>query len=151
MVCIGLHWPFGKWQPAPKALRRRPDERNYDGKELAEKWKIDARQTRYRKSGNWFHLLKQFPGALCDASGYIVFSTTQDYGECEFYREAKDSTCHGGYRVFLATSMSTVEAWERGSLSDLEKIIAAVGCRAPSHQIGNRSLDADDIKALQDG
>jgi hypothetical protein len=29
------------------------------GRELSEKWKIDARQTLYRKSGNWFHLLRE--------------------------------------------------------------------------------------------
>jgi len=33
----------------------------------------------YRKSGDWYHILKEFPAALLDEGGYIKFETPESY------------------------------------------------------------------------
>lgn len=48
------------------------------GRILNERWGIGARHALYSKRGNWYHLLERFPGALCDATGYILFESQED-------------------------------------------------------------------------
>jgi hypothetical protein len=42
---------------------------------LNKNWRVGAVQARYRETGNWYHRLRRFPGALFDAHGYILFPT----------------------------------------------------------------------------
>ena len=49
------------------------------GANLKRQWRIPARQVRYREDGRWFMPLEEFPGALADKNGYIVFPTQQEY------------------------------------------------------------------------
>ncbi len=44
---------------------------------LKKKWGVDAVQVRYRETGDWYALLKQFPAALFDLNGYVFFPTEQ--------------------------------------------------------------------------
>src|SRR5437773_6511294 len=60
------------------------------GKQLNEEWKVGAQHALYRETGNWFQLLKRFPGALFDANGYILFKTRREYEECEFLQRGKE-------------------------------------------------------------
>jgi hypothetical protein len=65
--------------PAPithETQRARPE--NY-GANLNEEWDIGARQTLYSRTGKFYMPLKNFPGALCDKNGYVVFKTEADY------------------------------------------------------------------------
>jgi len=48
------------------------------GNELNTRWKIGANQTRYRRTGDFFMILENFPGALCDANGFIRFENASD-------------------------------------------------------------------------
>ncbi|MXY38701.1 MAG: hypothetical protein F4027_09820 [Rhodospirillaceae bacterium] len=57
--------------------------RKLTGKSLNAKWKVGAMHALYREDGKWYHHLKQFPGALFDFNGYIVFATEQEYEACE--------------------------------------------------------------------
>jgi hypothetical protein len=34
-----------------------------------------VKQARFHKDGTWYHRLREFPGALCDPQGFIVFMT----------------------------------------------------------------------------
>jgi hypothetical protein len=52
------------------------------GKRLNEEWQIGALHALYREDGTWYHLLERFPGALCDAHGYILFPTKQSLQNC---------------------------------------------------------------------
>lgn len=52
------------------------------GRELNEKWNIGAQHALYRKNGTWYHRLDRFPGALCDAHGYVRFETASDLEAC---------------------------------------------------------------------
>lgn len=54
------------------------------GKQLNQEWKVNARHALYREDGRWYHLLEQFPGALFDAYGYIVFKTREEYENCTY-------------------------------------------------------------------
>jgi hypothetical protein len=64
-------------------------ERN-TGKLLNEKWQINARHALYREDGKWYHQLNEFPGALCDKNGYILFETKDDYLSCKYLNISKD-------------------------------------------------------------
>ena len=54
--------------------------------ELAHKWNIPVAvgpgTLRYSERGNWYHSLRAFPGALVDATGFVVFETERDWREC---------------------------------------------------------------------
>ena len=52
------------------------------GKMLNEKWKVGAKHALYRKSGDWYHNLKEFPGVLFDENGYILFENEEEYLKC---------------------------------------------------------------------
>jgi 5-methylcytosine-specific restriction protein A len=49
------------------------------GRALQREWNIPAKHVLYHHEGTWFHLLEQFPGALCDPQGYILFSERSDF------------------------------------------------------------------------
>jgi hypothetical protein len=53
-----------------------------NGIECRELWKIPAEHVLYREDGTFYMPLERFPGALCDANGYILFKTERDYKEC---------------------------------------------------------------------
>ena len=52
------------------------------GRELNRKWEVGAVHALYSERGNWYHLLKQFPGALFDSNGYVRFDTEREYRAC---------------------------------------------------------------------
>ena len=52
------------------------------GRELNRQWGVNAKHALYREDGRWFHQLNEFPGALFDANGYILFPTEQAYRSC---------------------------------------------------------------------
>lgn len=47
---------------------------------------LGAEHAYYFKSGTWYHQLKQFPAALIDANGYILFETEESYHSAEGIR-----------------------------------------------------------------
>jgi hypothetical protein len=59
-----------------KMATRRPPLAN--GSELIERWKIPARQARFRRDGLWYGPFARFPVACCDCTGYILFETEDD-------------------------------------------------------------------------
>jgi 5-methylcytosine-specific restriction endonuclease McrA len=49
------------------------------GQRLKHEWNVHAKHALYSKSGRTYDHLKDFPGALFDDDGYVVFNTEQDY------------------------------------------------------------------------
>ena len=49
------------------------------GKKLIEKCDIPSEHTLYGETGNFYNILKRFPGALSDIDGYILFQTEEEY------------------------------------------------------------------------
>ena len=54
------------------------------GRRLNQEWGVNALHALYRKNGRWYHQLVNFPGALFDAAGYIVFPNEQAYRNCPY-------------------------------------------------------------------
>jgi 5-methylcytosine-specific restriction protein A len=67
-----------------------PKLRNLDGKYLNDLWGVGANHALYREDGKWYHQLEDFPGALFDANGYIVFETEEDYLASPYLQIQKD-------------------------------------------------------------
>ena len=49
------------------------------GKQLAKRAGLQLNQALYRKTGDWYHILKRFPGALFDDYGYLLFANKEEY------------------------------------------------------------------------
>jgi hypothetical protein len=75
------------------------------GAHLNALWNIGARQTLFRKTGNFYMPLNEFPGALCDPNGYILFKTEADYRNCPFLRI--------GPRVSVSKGISNIPGYVR--------------------------------------
>ena len=56
------------------------------GTALVQKHRIDFRQALFHKRGKFYSPLTQFPAALCDPNGYVVFSTEKAYRESPFLK-----------------------------------------------------------------
>lgn len=59
---------------------------------------LKANHARYRKTGDWYHSLTQFPGILFDLNGYVVFETKQDYIQCPQIKPMGDFSIKNGIR-----------------------------------------------------
>ncbi|HEX4276837.1 MAG TPA: hypothetical protein VHZ74_15885 [Bryobacteraceae bacterium] len=70
---------------------------NRTGREIARRWGLEVRQPLYRKTGDWFHELTKFPGALLDANGYLLFETEESFEACHQLRRGKDPDRNGGW------------------------------------------------------
>lgn len=66
------------------------------GKRLNHRWKVGAKHALYRSSGDWYHNLEDFPGALFDAKGYIVFETGEEYLNCPYLKFGQSLHVPGG-------------------------------------------------------
>ena len=52
------------------------------GRQLNRLWKVGAKHALYRASGDWYHCLESFPGALFDRNGYVLFKTESEFRSC---------------------------------------------------------------------
>ena len=65
------------------------------GAMLNRRWGIGAKHALFSSQGNWYHQLRDFPGALCDPDGYILFATERDFRECPYLQIKKDVNLDG--------------------------------------------------------
>lgn len=70
--------------------------RSDTGASLAARWNVDVRHALYRKTGDWYHQLERFPGALLDENGYVVFETEEAFRACPELRIRQDVSVPGG-------------------------------------------------------
>lgn len=66
------------------------------GRKLNTEWGVGAEHALYRKDGRWYHHLEQFPGALFDERGYIVFETKEAYDICPQLQHGQELHVIGG-------------------------------------------------------
>jgi hypothetical protein len=130
--------------------RKMKTERGITGKELNREWKVGARHALYRETGNWFQLLKRFPGALFDANGYILFETKQDYEQCEFLQRGKEIGVPRGIASIkgYVTMRPKANREQRASSRDLEAIVAELGRQAVGYEIGELQSIRAEIKGI---
>ena len=72
---------------------------NQRAKELATRWGLNVRHALYRKTGNWYHQLNSFPGALLDADGYVIFETEQAFLACRQLQVRKQVSAPKGIKA----------------------------------------------------
>src|SRR5258708_6428502 len=70
---------------------------NKRGKDLAKSWGLTVQQALYRRTGDWYHQLTKFPGALLDENGYVIFDRKESFTACPQLRIGKDPARHGGW------------------------------------------------------
>ena len=66
------------------------------GKMLIKLWGLPVKQARYREDGTWYQPLTNFPASLCDADGYVVFETKEQYESCPQLDRRQDIHVTGG-------------------------------------------------------
>lgn len=81
------------------------EQRNLTGKLLNDLWNVGAKHALYRKDGKWYHKLTEFPGALFDANGYIVFKSEKDYRENDHLQIKQD--------LHIANGISSIPGYIR--------------------------------------
>jgi len=64
--------------------------------QLAKRWGLQVEHALYRKTGDWFHKLQKFPGALLDENGYVVFETQQAFETCSWLHIKQDVNVPNG-------------------------------------------------------
>ena len=59
-------------------------EQKVYGRDLSRKYGVYAKQSRYRETGDFYECLTQFPGALWDTDGYVLFETKEHYSRSPY-------------------------------------------------------------------
>ena len=93
--------------------------KNLTGKELNELWGVGARHALYHADGTWYHRLREFPGALFDANGYVVFQTREDYLGCGYLQIGEHTNVPGG----ISSIPGYVRVSEKGRLQQISRQI----------------------------
>jgi len=63
---------------------------------LKKEWNVDVKHQLYSETGTAYERLRDFPGALFDKNGYIVFETAQEYVSCPTISFRKKVSIHNG-------------------------------------------------------
>ena len=66
------------------------------GKYLAHLWKVEVAHALYHQDGTFYENLQDFPGALFDANGYVIFKTEQEYNNCSYLDIGQKLNVHHG-------------------------------------------------------
>jgi hypothetical protein len=60
------------------------------GRILNRHWNVNASHPLFSETGNWYHRLRRFPGALFDPKGYVLFKTEAEFLSCNFLNIHED-------------------------------------------------------------
>lgn len=63
---------------------------------LKKEWNVEVKHQLYSRNGTAYEKLKEFPGALFDQNGYIIFKTKEEYFRCPVVSINKKVSIHGG-------------------------------------------------------
>ena len=74
----------------------RTSGRRWNGKLLKDLWNVDVVHALYHKDGTFFENLRDFPGALFDDNGYVIFKTEQEYNNCSYLDIGQKLNVHQG-------------------------------------------------------
>ncbi|MCW3096758.1 MAG: endonuclease [Chthonomonadaceae bacterium] len=87
--------------------------RSNSAKGLNKQWDINAHHALYRATGNWYHHLTDFPGALIDESGYVLFETKEAYQTCKYLQLGKEVSVPRGISTipgYIRVTSGTIQA-----------------------------------------
>lgn len=74
----------------------RTSGRRWNGKLLKDLWNVDVVHALYHKDGTFFENLHDFPGALFDDNGYVIFKTEREYNNCSYLDIGQKLNVHQG-------------------------------------------------------
>jgi hypothetical protein len=100
----------------------------HTGKEIAKRWGLNVQQALYRKTGDWYHQLTKFPGALLDSDGYIIFESEEAFRACSQLRIGKNPRRHGGW-VSAPLGIKAIPGYVENHRSFIEFVVRP---RAPA-------------------
>lgn len=83
---------------APTRVRvgRNPGRMGLTGKQLNKEWKVGAHHALFSRDGCWYNNLEQFPGALFDPHGYVLFNNDKEYRSTPNVHVGKETNVRGG-------------------------------------------------------
>ncbi len=80
---------------------RKPTVAN--GKQAIKRWNLPVKQARFHQDGKFYNTLQNFPAALCDPKGYIIFETEEAYKNCNYLKiGAEKINVKGGKEVTIS-------------------------------------------------
>ncbi len=94
----------GTEEMATKSLHQR-DTSRLNGKKLSKRWNVDVRHKLYHRDGTFYENLSDFPGALFDPNGYIVFKSEQEYINCTYLNI--------GQKLNVSQGISSIPGYKR--------------------------------------
>lgn len=62
---------------------------------LAKEWTVSVRHSLYGKNGKWYHHLNDFPAALFDFNGFVIFPTKASYVESPYLKHGVELNVRG--------------------------------------------------------
>ena len=81
-------------QMADKSMR--PDDQRQNAKTLANQWNVKAQDVRYHRDGHFYENVRNFPAALFDPNGYILFRTEAELRGVQRVKIGKKTNVRGG-------------------------------------------------------
>lgn len=82
-------------------------------KEIEKIVQTGASHVLYRKTGDWYHHLKQFPGVLFDKQGYVRFETEDEYRNSSYLQHGEDLHVKEGISSLPSYTLFTGEQKNR--------------------------------------
>jgi len=73
-----------KQKPMSITTSERPMKKQLNGKYLSRLWKVNVVHALYHHEGTFYENLRDFPGALFDFNGYVVFNTEREYNSSSY-------------------------------------------------------------------
>jgi 5-methylcytosine-specific restriction protein A len=101
----------------------------FTGKELNQKWNVGAKHALYRENGKWYHKLKEFPGALFDANGYVLFRTKEEFINNNYLQIVKDVNVPRGISSipnYINMKELSLETFDVEDIRDLEFLLCCL-------------------------
>lgn len=95
----------------------------------AQRWNLNITHALYRKTGDWYHQLRRFPGALLDENGYVIFETEAAYRDCPQLRIKKDVSVPDGISSIRGYTTVSGEVPVRAAPTSYERALASEGAR----------------------
>lgn len=129
---------------APKKVNILTNPPDISGKYLNELWNIGAKHALYREDGKWYHQLKEFPGALFDANGYIIFETEKNYLESPHLQIQQDLHVING----ISSMPNYVRITENNHLQPISQAIKKL---AESKPVYRANKPVSKVKTLPSG
>lgn len=108
------------------------------GKYLNELWNVGVKHALYREDGKWYHQLREFPGALFDANGYVIFETEKDYLDSLYLQIKQDLNIKNG----ISTMPNYIRITESDHLQSISHTIKKISEGKPTYKTLKPTLKA---------